>query len=63
MLIERYGDAMTARLRDLFAARGLPPYAPPADVVPNTRAALRLGELAREQGVLDQYVDRVMDAY
>lgn len=33
------------------------------DVVPNTRLALRLGELAREHGLHEQFHDRLMDAY
>ncbi len=32
-------------------------------VVPNTRLALRLSELAREQGLHDAFHDRLMDAY
>ena len=38
-------------------------YAPPPDVVSNTRLALELGEGAREEGLHRAYHDRVMDAY
>ena len=41
----------------------MPPYAPPPDVVSNSRTALRLGELARELGLHGAFHDRVMDAY
>ena len=54
---------MNERIGAMFAERGLPPYAPPADVVPNSRAALRVGELAREEGTFADYHTRVMDAY
>src|SRR5262245_6113432 len=58
----RYGDAFHDRLRAQFEAQGLA-YNPPQDVVPNTRDALRLAELARERGVGEQMHDRLMDAY
>ena len=54
---------MTERVAAFFAARGLPPYAPPPNVVSNSRTALRLGELARELGLHGAFHDRVMDAY
>lgn len=54
---------MTDRISSFFADRGLPPYAPPPEVVPRSLTALRLGELARELGLHDAYHDRVMDAY
>ena len=38
-------------------------YAPPPEVVSNTRLALELGEGAREEGLHRAYHDRVMDAY
>ena len=63
MLNERYGPGMNDRIAAMFAQRGLPPYAPPADVVSNSRAALRVGELARENGVFAEYHGRVMEAY
>jgi predicted DsbA family dithiol-disulfide isomerase len=58
----RYGEAMHDRLRVQFEAHGLV-YDPPPDVVPNTRLALRLGELARERGLHERFHDRLMDAY
>ena len=54
---------MAERVAAFFAARGLPPYAPPPNVVSNSRTALRLGELAREIGLHGAFHDRVMDAY
>jgi predicted DsbA family dithiol-disulfide isomerase len=45
-----------------FAAEGLD-YNPNADVVPNTLAALRLTELARDDGRHSEIHDRLMDAY
>jgi predicted DsbA family dithiol-disulfide isomerase len=58
----RYGDAFHDRLKAQFDAHGLA-YNPPRDVVPNTRDALRLTELARERGLGEQLHDRLMDAY
>ena len=55
----RYGDAFHGRLRAQFEAQGLA-YNPPPDVVPNTRDALRLTELARERGLGEQMHDRLM---
>jgi predicted DsbA family dithiol-disulfide isomerase len=46
----------------MFEARGLV-YNPHPDVVPNTMAALRLAELARERGSHAPFHDRLMDAY
>jgi predicted DsbA family dithiol-disulfide isomerase len=48
-------------LRDRFAAAGLEYNRP--EIVPNTRLALRMSELAREQGLHDPFHDRLMDAY
>jgi predicted DsbA family dithiol-disulfide isomerase len=53
---------MTERVGSFFAARGLE-YRPHPDVVPSSRAALRLAELARELGVHDRFHDDVMQAY
>ena len=53
---------MTAHVRSFFAARGLE-YNPHPDVVPNSLAALRLTELARDQGLHGALHDRLMDAY
>jgi predicted DsbA family dithiol-disulfide isomerase len=61
-LLARYGPEMTERVGSFFAARGLE-YRPHPDVVPNSRAALRLAELARELGVHDRFHDDVMQAY
>jgi predicted DsbA family dithiol-disulfide isomerase len=48
-------------LGDRFAAAGLPYNRP--EIVPNTNLALRLTELAREQGLHQSFHDRLMDAY
>jgi len=61
-LLARYGEAGIARTEAMFEARGLD-YAPHPQVVPNTRAALRLGEHARGAGSHREFHDRVMDAY
>jgi predicted DsbA family dithiol-disulfide isomerase len=62
-LHRRYGIGVGERdpLRDRFAAAGLE-YHRPA-VVPNTRLALRLSELARDRGLHELFHDRLMDAY
>jgi len=61
-LLARYGEEGIARTKGMFEARGLE-YAPHPEVVPNTRAALRLGEHARGHGLHRAFHDRVMDAY
>ena len=48
-------------LIERFTSAGLTYNRP--DVVPNTRLALRMSELAREQGLHDAFHDRLMDAY
>ena len=53
---------MTERVRRFFAERGLD-YNPHPDVVPNTKHALRLSELARDLGRHRELHDRLMDAY
>jgi predicted DsbA family dithiol-disulfide isomerase len=53
---------MHDRLRASFAANGLD-YSPPPEVVPNTRLALRLSELARARDLHESFHDRLMDAY
>ena len=58
----RYGPSSRDRIRAWFADEGLE-YAPPPDIVSNTRLALELGEGAREEGLHRAYHDRVMDAY
>lgn len=61
-LLARYGEAGLARTQAMFESRGLE-YAPHPEIVPNTRAALRLGEHARGHGLHREFHDRVMDAY
>jgi predicted DsbA family dithiol-disulfide isomerase len=61
-LLRRYGEGMTERMSERFAADGLV-YAPNPDVVPNTRTALRVTELARDRGLHRPFHDRLMDAY
>ena len=61
MLEARYGPESQERIRAWFAEESLT-YAPPAEVVSNTRLALELGEGAREEGLHRAYHDRVMDA-
>jgi predicted DsbA family dithiol-disulfide isomerase len=61
-LLARYGEAGIARTRAMFEANGLD-YNPHPDVVPNTRTALRLTELARDRGLHEPFHDRLMDAY
>ncbi len=53
---------MTERVRAFFAGRGLD-YNPHPDVVPNSRRALRLAELAREHGLHERVHERLMAAY
>jgi predicted DsbA family dithiol-disulfide isomerase len=48
-------------LRDQFAAAGLDYNR--SEIVPNTRLALRLTELARERGLHEPFHDRLMNAY
>jgi predicted DsbA family dithiol-disulfide isomerase len=48
-------------LHDRFESAGLLYNRP--EIVPNTRLALRLSELAREHGLHDRFHDRLMDAY
>jgi predicted DsbA family dithiol-disulfide isomerase len=62
-LHRRYGIGVGERdpLRDRFAAAGLEYNRP--EVVPNTRLALRLTELARARGLHQPFHDRLMDAY
>jgi predicted DsbA family dithiol-disulfide isomerase len=58
----RYGESSRDRIRSWFEDEGLV-YAPPPDVVSNTRLALELGEGAREEGLHRAFHDRAMDAY
>jgi predicted DsbA family dithiol-disulfide isomerase len=61
-LLTRYGEAGIARTRAMFEANGLD-YNPHPDVVPNTRTALRLTELARDRGLHEPVHTRLMHAY
>lgn len=61
-LIARYGADYTERMERAFAAAGLP-YNPPPEIVPNTRRALRLCELARDRDLHQRLHDRLMTAY
>jgi predicted DsbA family dithiol-disulfide isomerase len=56
----RYGEGADDRLRRLFEQNGLA-FNPP-EVMPNSRTALRLSELARDHGLHDALHDRLMDA-
>jgi predicted DsbA family dithiol-disulfide isomerase len=62
-LHRRYGIGSGERdpLRGRFATADLEYNRP--DVVPNTRLALRLTELARDRGLHGPFHDRLMDAY
>jgi predicted DsbA family dithiol-disulfide isomerase len=56
-----FGTGDDDPLRSRFAAAGLAYNRP--DVVPNTKLALRLTELARERGLHEPFHGRLMDAY
>ena len=56
-----FGTGDADPLRGRFAAAGLEYNR--AAVVPNTKTALRLTELAREQSLHEPFHDRLMDAY
>jgi predicted DsbA family dithiol-disulfide isomerase len=62
-LHRRYGIGVGERdpLHERFAAAGLDYNRP--EVVPNTRLALRMTELAREHRLHEPFHDRLMDAY
>ncbi len=62
-LHRRYGIGVGEQdpLRDRFAAAGLVYNRP--EIVPNTRLALRVTELARERGLHEPFHNRLMDAY
>lgn len=57
----RLGDDVDERMSALFERNGLV-WNPP-DVIPNSRTALRLAELARDEGLHDPFHDRMMDAH
>jgi predicted DsbA family dithiol-disulfide isomerase len=62
-LHRRYGIGTGEQdpLRDRFGDVGLEYNRP--EIVPNTRLALRISELARERGLHERFHDRLMDAY
>jgi predicted DsbA family dithiol-disulfide isomerase len=62
-LHRRYGIGVGDQdpLQDRFAAAGLVYDRP--EIVPNTRLALRMTELARERGLHEPFHHRLMDAY
>ena len=60
-LRQRYGEVFHDRTRELFERNGL--VWNPSETVPNTRAALRVTELARDRGLHDVFHDRLMEAY
>jgi predicted DsbA family dithiol-disulfide isomerase len=60
-LHRRYGFGGQDPLRERFAAAGLEYNRP--EIVPNTKLALRMTELARERGLHERFHDRLMDAY
>jgi predicted DsbA family dithiol-disulfide isomerase len=60
-LIARYGEGMNDAMKARFGQQGLT-YNPPP-VVPNTRRAQQLTELARERGLGERMHERLMDAY
>jgi len=60
--LARFDDSVHERLEAQFAQQGLT-YNPPPDVIPNTRLAQQLTELARERGLGPQVHERLMDAY
>ena len=53
---------MTDHVRAIFERAGLA-YRPNPGVVPNSRLALRLTELARDRGLHEPVHERLMDAY
>ena len=61
-LRRRYPEDVHERTRHMVEDAGLT-YNPPPDVVPNSRQALELTELAREQGLHDEVHTRLMHAY
>jgi predicted DsbA family dithiol-disulfide isomerase len=56
-----FGTGEADPLRERFAAAGLEYNRP--EIVPNTRLAHRVTELAREQGLHEPFLNRLMDAY
>ena len=61
-LHRRYPEDVHERTRQMVEAAGLE-YNPPRDVVPSSRQALELTELAREKGLHEPVHTRLMHAY
>ena len=61
-LDRRYPEDTRERTAGMIEATGIP-YNPPPDVVPNSRNALELTELARDRGLHKEVHDRLMGAY
>jgi predicted DsbA family dithiol-disulfide isomerase len=61
-LDRRYGEEHRANVRRMVEECGYT-YNPPPDVVPNSRKALEVTELARELGLHEAVHTRLMDAY
>jgi len=61
-LDRRYGGDTRDRLHAMFEQAGLP-YSNSIEIVPNSRGALALGELARDRDVYDELHPRLFDAY
>ena len=61
-LHRRYPEDVHERTRQMVEAAGLS-YNPPADVVPRSRMALEVTELARDRGLHEEVHTRLMRAY
>jgi predicted DsbA family dithiol-disulfide isomerase len=61
-LHRRYSEDVHDRTRQMVEAAGLS-YNPPPDLVPNSRKALEVTELARDRGVHEPVHTRLMRAY
>jgi predicted DsbA family dithiol-disulfide isomerase len=61
-LLARYGGAVDRNVRAMFEQSGLR-YNPHPEIVPNSKNALRLTELARDLDMHDEFHNLVMDAY
>lgn len=58
----RYGESFQRDVQAMIEDSGYR-YNPPPDVVPNSRKALEVTELARERGLHERVHTRLMDAY
>lgn len=61
-LIARYGEEQMGRVKHMVEECGYT-YNPPPHVVPNSRKALEVTELARDLGLHEAVHTRLMDAY